>query len=567
MANSRKKLSKIIVLVVFLFFIFVQPVLAMEPNDTDYYKQWYLQKIGMNKAWEYGQGQNNVVLAIIDTGVWVSHPDLAGNIWVNMDEIGGDGIDNDNNGYIDDTNGWNFIDSNNNPSPDLSQGFFTDGVIHGTAVAGIAAAVGNNFEGIAGVNWAVRIMPVRALDNYGSGDMATVTDALYYAVNNGAQIINMSFVGSEAEPNFKHALQYAYDKGVLVIAAAGNIEPILAEETNLNKIPLYPACFIGNEGRDLVLSVAAVDKNDKKADFSNYGSCVDISAPGEGLYSTQIYEPDFISFESKYVNGLSGTSIATPLVSGVAALIKSLRPQLTNKQISDLIVNNADPINNENPSYVGLLGRGRLNGFKAVQAAMELFGVQSVRSGGASKEPKVEIYDANNKLIRSFLAYAKNFRGGVNVAVGDVNGDGYDEIITGAGAGGGPHVRIMDQKGKLIYQWFPFSSRLRGGVNVAVGDINGDQKAEIITSTAGDAQVKIFNYRGQLLTSFYPYGKTAKNGITVSTKGIDGLVRIITETKGDLQKAFDGKGKFYRDLIGNDRMVIDQKYAQIKLVK
>ncbi|MEK7139251.1 MAG: S8 family serine peptidase, partial [Patescibacteria group bacterium] len=157
---------------------FATPALALKPNDPDYFLQWYIEKLGLPQAWDYTTGSREVTVAILDTGVAISHPDLSGNIWVNTDEIGGDGLDNDRNGYVDDINGYDFYDNDADPTPDLSGQYNVEAVTHGTVIAGIVGGVGNNLRGITGIAWNVRLMPLRVLDSNGQADLAPTLKAL-----------------------------------------------------------------------------------------------------------------------------------------------------------------------------------------------------------------------------------------------------------------------------------------------------------------------------------------------------------------------------------------------------
>src|SRR3990167_9850070 len=268
----------------FSFFCFsVLPVSALVPNDMRLSEQWYLEQIHAYEAWDTTTGSPQVIVAVIDTAIDNNHPDLQQNIWLNEDEILNDGIDNDQNGYIDDRYGWDFITLDGYPDALKSDSYDASSVSHGTLVAGLIAAVGNNLESTTGIAWNAKIMPIRVLDELWSGTSLYAADAIYYAVNNGARIINLSFTGLEIDNRFLEAIHYAYEQGVLVVAAVGN------DSLNVNEAPLYPSCFSGEE--DWVLGVAATDKEDKKADFSNYGSsCVDISAPGVEIYGLLYHE-------------------------------------------------------------------------------------------------------------------------------------------------------------------------------------------------------------------------------------------------------------------------------------
>ena len=195
------KIKKILFLYIFVFFsgfFIINPVFAVPqaviPNDPSYPEQWYLDKIGAPEAWGIKSDSSNIIIAVLDTGVDIDHPDLYKNIWINEDEIKDNGIDDDNNGYIDDVNGWDFFNKVADPNPKFSEGFTEIGLHHGTIVAGIIAAEGNNNFGITGINWSAKIMPLKVLSDKGEGSTVEVIQAIDYAIDNGADIINLSFV-------------------------------------------------------------------------------------------------------------------------------------------------------------------------------------------------------------------------------------------------------------------------------------------------------------------------------------------------------------------------------------
>ncbi len=247
------------------------------PDDTFYNDLWGLHNTGQTggtadadidapEAWNLTTGSSNVVIAVVDTGVAYSHPDLSGNIWTNTGETScTDGIDNDSNGYIDDCNGWDFIGDDNDPA---------DYAGHGTHVAGTIAAVGNNSSGISGVMWTANIMPLRFLGVSGSGTTAGAISAILYANANGAHVINNSWGGG----GFSQALKNAIDaSGAVVVCAAGN------SGVNNDSTPFYPASYTSSN----IISVAATNHNDGLASFSNYGAAsVDVGAPGVSIKST-----------------------------------------------------------------------------------------------------------------------------------------------------------------------------------------------------------------------------------------------------------------------------------------
>jgi len=317
-------------------------VLETIPNDPLFNQQWALSKINAPDAWDIEKGDPNITIAIIDTGVDINHIDLSENIWINEDEIPGNGIDDDNNGYIDDIKGWDFVNKDNSP---------LDEVGHGTHCAGIISSVTNNNLGVAGICWNCKIMPVKTL-NYMGGKLDYICQGIIYAVDNGADIISMS-VGGYPLTLIKDTVNYAYEKGVIIIASAGN-------ENSVEKI--YPAAY------ENVMAVAATDRNDSRAVFSNYGSWVDVAAPGVDILSlrangTDIYG-DGIHIVDKFYYLASGTSMSCPYVAGLAALLLSKNNQCPYPayMIQSMIPFTTDEIDTD--EYIGT---GRINASKALQ--------------------------------------------------------------------------------------------------------------------------------------------------------------------------------------------------------
>ncbi|MFH1427603.1 MAG: S8 family peptidase [Patescibacteria group bacterium] len=512
------------------------------PNDTYYNEQWYLQKIKAQTAWEKANSSPDIVIAIIDSGVQIDHPDIKSNIWRNLDEIPDNNIDDDKNGFIDDIHGWDFINNIPDPSPKFEEGFTEAGVLHGTIVAGIAAANGNNNFGIAGITWKSLIMPLRVLNDQGSGKTSEVIRAIDYAIANGADIINFSFVGFGYSQALDEAIRRAYQAGIIIVAAAGN-EQDEGSGYDLGEVPMYPVCHDGKNGENMVIGVAATDTLDQKADFSSYGfKCVDISAPGISVFSTVVYNPSQ-SVEgkifNKYYDGYwSGTSMAVPMVSGTAALLEAANPKLNRDQIVDSILHSADNISRLNPTYLGQLGNGRLNVARAVEVTLQQLSNELVRllvAPNSNYVSNLKIFDYNGQIQEDFIAYNSNFLGGVYISSGDVDGDGQAEIITGAGYTGGPHVRIFDNQGNLEGQFFAYAENFRGGVRVAVGDIDGGaarKKQEIITAPGpgGGPHVRIFDNQGNLESQFFAYNKNFHGGVSLAIGDVDdnGFNEIIT---------------------------------------
>ncbi len=268
----------------------------MIPDDPEFDRLWYLKNDGQSvngaggtpgadisapEAWDMETGSREVVIAVIDSGVAVDHPDLKDNIWTNIDEIDGNGQDDDANGYTDDVCGWDFVNWDNNPS-DYSKDLYGDG--HGTHVAGIIAAAGNNGVGISGVMWRAQLMPLQVFDLFEDSPFNATTfnivSAFFYAVENGAALINCSFGGPSFSRAQYEACEFADQNGVLVVAAAGN------DGHDNDDFPTYPA----NYDLENIVSVAATDALDGLASYSNYGkNSVDVAAPGGNDSPSNIY--------------------------------------------------------------------------------------------------------------------------------------------------------------------------------------------------------------------------------------------------------------------------------------
>ncbi len=274
------------------------------PNDPEFSKQWSLEKVNAVVAWDDERGSKDIVIAVIDTGVDYKHEDLKDNMWVNTKEIPGNGVDDDNNGYIDDVNGWDFNKGDNDPSDDTS----AQNPGHGTHCAGIIGAVNNNGKGISGMAATISLMPLRFLGADGSGDLNKAIEAIDYAIKNGAHVISASWGAAVQESMaapLVEAIERADKAGVIFVAAAAN------DGKNNDVTSVFPA----NTKANNVISVAASGSSDAKPQWSNYGpATVDLASPGEGIYSTL---PG-----GKYEN-LSGTSMATPLVAGLVGLMLS----------------------------------------------------------------------------------------------------------------------------------------------------------------------------------------------------------------------------------------------------
>jgi subtilisin family serine protease/subtilisin-like proprotein convertase family protein len=303
------------------------------PNDPSFSTLYGLNNTGQSagtldadidapEAWDLTIGSRSVVVGVIDSGVDYNHPDLAANIWTNPGEIAGDGKDNDGNGYIDDVHGYDFANNDGDPFDDYG---------HGTHVAGTIGAIGNNNLGVAGVNWLTQIMGLKFLGANGSGATSAAVSALNYATmmegrGVNIRVTNNSWGGGAFSQAMSDAIAASGAAEMLFVAAAGNAA------TNIDTTPYYPASY----ALPNVITVAATDRNDALASFSNYGTAtVDLAAPGSSIYSTYL--------NNSYVS-MSGTSMATPHVSGAAALAWSYAPSATYQQVRDAMFDGVDEL-------------------------------------------------------------------------------------------------------------------------------------------------------------------------------------------------------------------------------
>jgi len=347
------------------------------PDDASFSQLWGLHNSGQSggkedadidapEAWELLTGNQETVVAVIDTGVDYTHPDLAANMWTNPGEIPGNGADDDGNGYVDDVHGYNFTNDTGNPFDDHG---------HGTHCAGTIAAVMNNGTGVAGVNPTAKIMALKFINKNNVGITTDAIKALEYAVKMGVKISNNSWGGGGYSDALHEAVLAASAAGHVIVAAAGN-----NYGQNNDAVPHYPSGY----DADNIISVAASDHNDALAFFSNYGfTTVDLAAPGMAIYST-VPGAAYASY--------NGTSMATPHVAGVVSLIRSLYPNISPSDIRQSIISTVDTL----PSLMGLtFSGGRLNAYAALMSfgqftvlntGTRLLHISSVSLGGENPQ-------------------------------------------------------------------------------------------------------------------------------------------------------------------------------------
>lgn len=582
-------MKKLITSFFIVFLISAGPVLAnITPNDPYYKNQWYLAKIKADSAWEKISASPEIVIAVIDSGIDIKHPDLKDNLWSNQREIPKNGKDDDRNGFADDVSGWDFVINLPDPTPKFSDNWTEAGVSHGTMVAGIIAARGNNNQGVAGVTWQAKIMPLKVLNDRGEGKISDVIRAVDYATNNGADIINLSFVNFSYSQALQDAIKRAHAAGVMVVAAAGN-EQAAGDGYNIDKTKIYPACYDGDLGENMVIGVVATDALDQKARFSSYGfNCVDIAAPGISFFNTVTPGSDRQD-PNKYYDGFwSGTSMATPLVSASLALIAQANPELSRREIVNILFATTDNISRLNPNYLGQLGNGRLNLNAAVEMAKKQLYSRSGRlllfSVNGQKDTKLTA--ANGDLVKTFPANSK-IGANQSVVISDLNNDGQAEIIVGAAPGTEPNVSVLNSDGKLLKKFLAFERSFRGGVNVSVSNLEGSDDKEIVVTPAsrGSAQVRIFDGSGKLIRQFLAADRNWRGGLSVSAGDIEGrgegrivvaygsghepLVKIFTP-QGKLLGVFLAYEKNFRGgvkvAVGNVNGRLERSRAEIVVV-
>ncbi|MNW95424.1 Thermophilic serine proteinase precursor [compost metagenome] len=387
------------------------------PNDPYAQSSWALQNTLTPAAWNQTTGSSAIV-AVIDSGFAMNHEDLKNQWYQNPGETSttklGDrcwnntpqnkatnNCDDDNNGYVDDVTGWNFVSSTNNPQAgqDNPSGA---AVSHGTETAGLAGATSNNNLGIASLNWSTRLMPLQALGDDGAGYTSDVIAAIYYAVDNGAKAINMSLGGSQPDPAMQTAIDYAYDRNVVIIAAAGNCGTgqELGCDASKPGAMSYPA--LSNH----VIAVGATDNTNQRANFSSYGPGLDVVAPGSGNIVSPMWQLG--NQTSSYAGSLYGTSFATPFVTSLVSLVKSVRPDASVDDITALIDGSAQKVSAMGSKpYTHQYGHGLINTQSTVAIAAAL---------NASSTTQPLLRQTGNAVSEHSFAPSSNMASGCEVA-------------------------------------------------------------------------------------------------------------------------------------------------------
>jgi subtilisin family serine protease len=489
-------------------------ITATNPNDSYYgsgsSEQWGLFNISAPDAWDSGQGSGSYVIAVLDTGVDWDHEDMIENMWVNTGEVipmyassltdfttitdtNANGIidcddlydvvnsmvidssDDDTNTYTDDFCGWDFVNNDLNPNDDHG---------HGSHVSGIAGAVTDNSTGVAGTIWDVKIMALKTLNSGGTGGTGDAIDALDYALDNGADIVNMSWRGTSYSQSLQDKLTQLYNGNIVPIAATGN------DYSNVNSF--YPAAM------NNILAVGATNSSDNRVSFSNYGYKVEISAPGVDILSLRAGGTSIGTCSShlnsnyKYCNG---TSMSTPFVSGVAALVWEQNGALNNKQVMHILMENSDAFSPDQYS-----GRGRLNADDAVDNASITAGVVSQIQSlvevdeasptvGDTVNITVTINDGGGDPISSRTIYVQSSRGATDT-ISDVspitNGSGIATFTLDSTTSGELYLTAFDDNGTggdtsddLVIAFMPTVDYQAGSLDQFGFNTIGEQKTQI----------------------------------------------------------------------------------------
>jgi len=534
-----KKSIFTILIVVFLFST-VLPANALVPNDSEYSKQQSMwNSVNAPAAWDITTGSRRVIVAVIDTGVDTWHPDLSANIWANPFEIEGNNYDDDHNGYIDDVHGWNFIEKNSDVRTSVfNEKDVTEAVRHGTLAAGLIGAMGNNGKDGVGVNWQVSIMPLRAVASNGYGSMSDVTEAVIYAINNGADVISMSMVSDYPDSSLQAALRAAYEQGVVVVASAGN------SRSDLTVRPHYPVCYDRVSDENWVIGVGALISStpDKLADFSDYGSCVDFVAPGSGVYSAERYAPQY-GYDESFGGPWDGTSFSAPIVAGTVALLKSIHPEWRPDKILSVLQTTADNVDSANPGLYGKIGAGKINIGSAVDRAS-----RETSFRGVDLTKLYYVSNDKNKIVRMDLTQGYSY-----VLANTEEAEIVDLARLGNRPGGREYLAALLRRDNFYY--------------VGFFDDYGRRLREISLNSIGDktAVPQKIVWRDEYLTAGYTNSKTKTsylvdydlNGASLRQIELKNLIDWESEpVSGYLAVVIPNKKDFKWQLYDNNNQIV-----------
>jgi subtilisin family serine protease len=461
--------------------------ISATPNDPMLSDLYGMERISATRAWDTTTGDANNVVAVIDTGIDRTHPDLSANVWQNPGETPGNGIDDDANGYVDDTYGWDFLNGDNEP---------VDGHSHGTHCSGTIGGVGNNGVGVVGVNWNVKIMALKTHDDIAGGSTSvTLLSTFGYVTmmkNRGINIraTSNSYGGPPEAAAYDQALRDAIDAsgraGILNVFAAGN-QLTVSQENNNDQLPTYP----GSYNSPSILAVAASDQNDNKASFSHYGlTTVDVAAPGVGIRST---------VPGNGYDNFSGTSMSTPHTAGAAALLAAAHPKLSSASLKATLMNTVDVL----PQWAGFISTGgRINIANAIA------------------NPTICSYDLSSKAMSFTL------QGGTGTfQVSSATNCGFDAYSDK------PWIRVTSQpgitSGTVEYSVLPnYSVEPRTATLVVAGRLYTVTQAGL----------------GPLL----PTSSVSGRVLTTDGKGINKAVVKITDSTGFVRQISTSTNGFYR---------------------
>ncbi|THB74063.1 MAG: hypothetical protein D6B28_02765, partial [Gammaproteobacteria bacterium] len=561
------------------------------PNDPKINELWAFNNSGQTggtpdsdidlfEAWNYETGKESTIIAVIDSGVDYTHEDLKDNIWTNDDEIADNGIDDDENGFVDDVYGWDFGNRNNDPQ---------DGDSHGTHVSGTIGGTANNGVGVSGVAWNVRIMPIRFLNDEGEGTVADAVDAIKYAVDNGAKIINASWGGPGASQAIKDAIEYAQAADVLFIAAAGNGDRygngIDNDDDSGTILNPSEANYPSSHDCPNILAVAATDHNDQLTGFSNYGlTTVDVAAPGYNILSTI---PG-----NKYA-AYNGTSMATPIVSGIAALVLSQDSSLSALDIKQRIMDTVDPIDNLQGKMVT---GGRVNALSALHKNKKpdihvAPNVEDYKVTFSGKITDADGYITASTLFLSgvYTDYAQTIdleldnNGNFSVTLEELGDDGYNYMVTASDNEGAtseysdvvligeipnsiPNVAISeaisDNPGCITVSGTATDPDPYDSVSKVKVEFLGMQPAETVPSTTGKWQISQCN----LLPGSYRLSAIAVDGFGAqSNSSMQYIVEILSDkTAKDTLPGHVQAGRIQQYLYGWNPYLLTEEYEYLR---
>lgn len=545
---------------------------AYDPNDALWPDMWHFRTIKANLAWDISFGSDATV-AVIDTGVVTTHEDLAANIWHNAGEIPANNIDDDGNGYVDDTVGYDFAYNDNDPDDQYG---------HGTPCAGLVGAVQDNTVGVTGVAPHAKIMCLKACIDSGYFYDSMTVPAYLYASHMGAKVLSMSYFSDQVSQSERDAIDYCFDHGTLPVAAAGNSASV---------IPYYPGAY------ENTLGVAAITGSLNKAGFSNYGTWVDVAAPGVSLYST--------TKDGGYTSGFGGTSGATPHVAGLATLLFGAKPSATPQEVRNAIEDTAT--NLDQPPYGEFSNYGLIN----CEAAM-----QAILNGPAPARTPVVRYvtpigaqfnDIAYPDERSVICrvYGRGFQqprqvavsvGGVNLPVQNQRRDFFDFAFKPP-ANQSVQVRVDGQvvaqfnAPQLYRTCFPLIEASSPGATVTGGFYQAlvADGTHVTCSRNGDGRVSLQATLRKVTTSYrtrvifkryytnspsstetvylydwssasYPYG----NWVAIQSGSAPGAMATMVEDLGDIARFIDPEGTMYvliqtsTDLPEGSKLMLDQ---------